>query len=71
MIKISYKEKKSVLSLGRNGYVWTNGLGIEKDYTGNKIEIIPINSREDLSSCFISVPTEHVQQLIEALEKLK
>lgn len=71
MIKILYKEKKNVLSLGRNGHVWTDGLGIEKHFTGDKIEITPINSKGNFSSCYISIPTEHIQELIEALEKLK
>jgi exosome complex RNA-binding protein Rrp4 len=69
MNQIIFREKKKALSLGRNGYVWTDGLDLDKMST--MILITPINSRGHLSSCNIQIPIEHIQDLINELEKFK
>lgn len=79
------KHKKKLMALGRNGFMWCNGLDIDtyalskyykeqEEIKSSKIPpfiaIRPINSKEHTGRCYIEIPMYKLPQLIIVLEEI-
>lgn len=64
------KFKKLTTGEGRNGWFKQSGIGLY-DYGTDDISIHGLTSRGDAVVGFIKLPKENIQDLIDALEKLK
>lgn len=74
MKTVTWKKRKErvYFSLGRNGYVQTEGLEIHhapKEI--DQIDIYPINSKRYPSRCRITIPKKAIPSLIKALSEIK
>lgn len=56
-------------SLGRNGYVHVTGIDI--DAYDKIVRLTPINTRGLRTKCFIELPKDKIDELIDKLNKLK
>ena len=70
---VDYKNKTHfrARSQGRNGMMITTGVYINAFRTISCVDITPINSKDMLGNCFIQVPLEDVDAVIEALKSCK
>jgi len=57
--------------LGRNGTFRCIAFELfEFDYNGKKIQIAPINSKNDRASCYIEIPKKDLSEFINKLKEL-
>lgn len=56
-------------SLGKNGYMITTGVEIFE--STDVIEVSPINSKGKVGICYIQIPKNKIQELIDALKQIK
>lgn len=77
MSQIKFKNKVT-LSLGRNGYLNTTGIEVEKTYrrldkNNNPYEVVaiyPITSRGVVGVGYINLPVESIPELTKELQKI-
>ncbi len=72
MAQIKYDDNYSFM--GRNGVFKVKGLDIDSDYNYSgdypKVTLYPITSRGTIASCYIEIPKNKIQELIDELQKL-
>lgn len=65
------KFKANTSFLGRNGAFVASGMEILNLNMQNVVEINPLTSRGITARCFIQIPKDNIDELIEALQEFK
>jgi hypothetical protein len=69
MIKFAKRQGKDLYALGRNGI--SQSCGIELLTFGDTVRLSPINSKGQVTRCFIDIDKNSVPELIDILKKIK